>query len=423
MNDAISIVPVDGPVTGTIRPPGSKSLTNRALLVAALAEGASRLEGMLESVDTRVMIEGLRRLGIGVGWDKAASVATIDGGNGRFPNSAAELDLVNSGTSIRFLTAACAAAGGDYRLDGNPRMRQRPIQDLLDALVALGANARGESGSGCPPVRIGGNGLAGGDVTVAGNVSSQYLSALLMAAPLARDDVRISLAGELVSVPYVEMTLSVMERFGAVVERANDGFCIAPQTYVGTNYAIEPDASAASYFFALAAITGGRVVVEGLTRRAIQGDVAFVDALVRMGCRLEEGADSLTLIGGDLRGITIDMNAISDTAQTLAAVAIFADGPTTIRHIAHVRHKETDRIGALATELRRLGQGVEEFEDGLRIDPRPVAPARVETYDDHRMAMSLALVGLRVPGIVIADPDCTAKTYPAFWDDLARLCQ
>jgi 3-phosphoshikimate 1-carboxyvinyltransferase len=265
------------------------------------------------------------------------------------------------------------------------------------------------------------DGLPGGRAEVAGDTSSQFLSALLLAAPCARGEVDLALAGELVSEPYVEMTLKVMEAFGVRAEKTGRGYRIAPQRYRGTDYAIEPDASAASYFFAAAAVTGGTVTVEGLTRDALQGDVLFVDALERMGCAVEEGPSSITVTGGPLRGIDVDMNAISDTAQTLAAVAVFAEGPTTIRHIAHVRHKETDRIAAVAAELRRLGQEVEEFPDGLTVRPRPVTPAAVQTYDDHRMAMSFALVGLKADGVRIADPGCTAKTYPGFWDDLAAL--
>lgn len=422
MADSLLIRPLKGPLVGSIRPPGSKSLTNRALVVAALARGRSRLSGVLESDDTRVMVESLRRLGVGLEWDRSTCRTEIDGSGGRFPAESAELDLANSGTSIRFLTAACAASSGRFRLDGNARMRERPIEDLIVALRELGGEARCETETGCPPVVVAGEGFRGGTARVAGSISSQYLSALLMAAPLAVEAVSLEVVGELVSVPYVDMTLGVMEAFGVSVDRRESGFRIAPQPYQAADYAIEPDASAASYFFAGAAISGGRVRVEGLTRSALQGDVEFVDALARMGCRVEEDGDSLTVTGAErLRGIDIDMNAISDTAQTLAAVAVFADGPTTIRRIAHVRHKETDRIGAVATELRRLGQEVEEFEDGLTISPRPVQSAEIQTYDDHRMAMSFALVGLRAAGIRIADPGCTAKTYPGFWEDLERL--
>lgn len=420
MQDPLPIKPVSRPLVGSVRPPGSKSLTNRAFVAAALADGVSTLAGVLESDDTRVMIDALDLLGVPVTRDRTLGTAIVGGCGGDWPAKEANLHLGNSGTSIRFLTAACAVGHGIYRLDGVARMRQRPIADLVETLGALGADARCQP-SGCPPVVVRADGLPGGTAKIAGNTSSQYLSAVLLAAPVAQGPVELTLSGDLVSEPYVEMTLKVMESFGVRAERAARGYRIEPQRYRATAYAIEPDASAASYFFAAAAITGGKVTVEGLTRSALQGDVHFVDALERMGCAVTEGADSLTVAGGPLRGIDIDMNAISDTAQTLAAVAVFADGPMTIRHIAHVRHKETDRIAAVATELRRLGQEVEEFGDGLTIRPRPVTPAVVQTYDDHRMAMSFALVGLGAAGVRIADPECTAKTYPGYWEDLARL--
>ena len=422
MRNPLPIEPPDRPVTGSIRPPGSKSLTNRALIAAALADGESTLTGVLDSEDTRVMIDSLRRLGIAVEQDLNERTATVAGCGGAIPEERAELFLENSGTSIRFLTAACALGRGTYRIDGNPRMRQRPIADLVETLRRLGSDVRCEHENGCPPVLVTARGMQGGSASVAGSTSSQYLSALLLAAPRALSAVELTVAGSLVSEPYVDMTIRVMEAFGVQVERTAAGYRIEPQPYLATNYAIEPDASAASYFFAAAAITGGRVTVDGLTRNALQGDVLFVDALERMGCTVAESGDSLSVAGGPLCGIDLDMNAISDTAQTLAAVAVFAEGPTTIRNIAHVRHKETDRIAAVAAELRRLGQQVDEFNDGLTIHPRPVRPAVVETYDDHRMAMSFALVGLKARGVEIADPGCTAKTYPGYWDDLATLC-
>jgi len=421
MLDPLPIPPVSRPVTGSVRPPGSKSLTNRAFITAALADGTSMLTGVLNSEDTRVMREGLRHLGFWVTHDLDQRIAVVQGCGGQIREKEAELFLGNSGTSIRFLTALCAVGEGRYRLNGNARMQQRPIADLVTSLNDLGGNVRCELGNDCPPVIVEAKGLAGGAATVAGGTSSQYLSALLMAAPKARSTVELAIGGELVSEPYIEMTIAVMRAFGVECERTANGYRIAPQFYKATKYAIEPDASAASYFFAAAAITGGRITVEGLTRKALQGDVLFVDALERMGCTIEEGADSLTVVGGPLKGIDIDMNAISDTAQTLAAVAVFAEGPTTIRHIAHVRHKETDRIAAVATELRKLGQQVEEFDDGLTIHPQRVTPAVVDTYDDHRMAMSFSLIGLKAEGIRIANPGCTAKTYPEFWDDLAKL--
>jgi 3-phosphoshikimate 1-carboxyvinyltransferase len=347
MHDVLEVLPVSGPVHGTIRPPGSKSITNRALVTAALARGDSRLTGVLDSQDTRVMLDSLQRLGLALRHDPATAVVTITGCAGRPPVASAELWLENSGTSIRFLTALCCLGQGEYRLDGNARMRERPLGDLIDALNQLGAHTRCQLNNRCPPVQVDAQGLPGGLARVASGISSQYLSALLMAAPGAEREVTLEVAGELVSEPYVDMTIGVMRAFGVDVGRPKPGvYTIAPQTYRGTPYDIEPDASAASYFFALAAVTGGRVTVQGLTHDALQGDVKFVDVLARMGCRVETSAEGITLTGGPLRGIEVDMNAISDTAQTLAAVAPFAVGPTTIRNIPHVRHKETDRIAA-----------------------------------------------------------------------------
>ena len=416
------MTPVAGPVSGSIRPPGSKSLTNRALIVAALASGTSRLTGVLDSQDTRVMVESLRRLGLALDQDVPAGTITIQGCAGRPPATSAELWLENSGTSIRFLTAVCALGQGRFRLDGNARMRERPIQDLVDGLRQLGVAMACEAGTGCPPVVVNGTGLAGGTATVASGTSSQFLSGLLMAAPCAQGPIRLEIGGTLVSEPYVAMTVAVMRAFGVTAERVSGGYQIAPATYRSADYDIEPDASAASYFFGLAAVTGGSVTVEGLTRTALQGDVGFVDALAAMGCLVEWGTNSITVHGRPLRGIDIDMNAISDTAQTLACVAPFAVGPTRIRRVAHMRHKETDRVAAVATELRKAGQTVEEHEDGLTIHPAPLRPAVIDTYDDHRMAMSFALLGLRAEGITIAHPECTAKTYPNYFDDLDRLC-
>jgi len=424
MIEALAIQPVDRPVSGTIRPPGSKSLTNRALVVAALAEGTSRLTGVLDSRDTQVMIDSLRRLGIAINHSSSDCTVEVTGCSGRLLVNAADLWLENSGTSIRFLTAVCALGHGRFRLDGNARMRERPIGDLLASLREFGISVASELGTHCPPVVLTGTGLSGGTTTVNAGVSSQFLSAILMAAPCATSPVEIRLAGEMVSEPYVEMTLEVMSQFGVTVDRNEPGrYCIAPQPYRGREYDIEPDASAASYFFAAAAVTGGEVTVEGLSASALQGDVHFVEALERMGCDVTWNPNSITVRGRPLRGVDIDMNAISDTAQTLACVAPFAAGPTRIRNVAHMRHKETDRVGAVVTELVRLGLNVEEHPDGMTIHPGPLRPGTVATYDDHRMAMSFSLLGLRVPGIVIADPGCTSKTYPRFFDDLDRLCR
>lgn len=421
MTESISIS-TSGPLDGSIRPPGSKSITNRALVCAALAEGQSTLRGALDSEDTRVMIEALHKLGIEVRVDHAAETLTVQGCGGQPPAREADLFVANSGTTIRFLTAMLAAARGCYRLDGIERMRQRPIGDLLEALAQLGARCRSERGNGCPPVAMEADGLRGGKVSIRGEISSQYLSGLLMAAPYAQREVEIAVEGLLVSQPYVHMTLGVMRSFGVDTPPSDlTRFTIPTKKYRGTDYAIEPDASAASYFWGAAAVTGGRVKVEGLTRNALQGDVAFVDCLAKMGCKVTDEPNGIVVRGGKLRGIEVNMNAISDTVQTLGAVALFAEGPTTITDVGHIRHKETDRIGDLARELRKLGAAVEEYADGLRIIPGPLRPAAIDTYNDHRMAMSLALAGLRIPGVVINNPKCTEKTYPRFFDDLRRI--
>jgi len=419
----LEIEPFAKPASGSIRPPGSKSITNRALVCAALASGTSELTGALVSDDTRVMIDALNALGIPVRGEVDGTRLFVDGCGGVIPVGAAELFVGNSGTTMRFLTAMLAAGKGRFTLDGVPRMRQRPIRDLLDTLKQLGCHATSAAENGCPPVVLEADGLPGGQATIRGDVSSQFLSGLLMAAPYARSPIHLSISGELVSQPYVRMTLAVMKAFGVEVSGGDlSNFEIAaPRIYKARSYAIEPDASAASYFWAAAAITGGKVTVEGLNQHSLQGDVAFCDCLRQMGCEVRSDGDATTVIGRPLHGIDVNMNAISDTVQTLAAVAPFAEGPTTIRGVGHIRHKETDRIGALATELRKLGQTVEETDDGLRIIPGPIRAAQIDTYDDHRMAMSLALVGLRAPGVIINDPGCTAKTYPNYFQDIETL--
>ena len=438
MTDPLAIPVCPHPIVGSIRPPGSKSITNRALVCAALAKGESLLTGVLDSQDTRVMAAGLAALGIGVVTDWPRGEIRVTGAGGAVPASEAVIDCAASGTTIRFLSAVCAIGHGMYRLDGTPRMRKRPIGDLLEALQALGVDATAESPGGCPPVVIRSQGIQGGTASVRGNTSSQFASGLAMVAPCTPRGMQITFAGRLVSLPYLEMTRRVMKSFGAeCIPDGDRGWQIPASGYLGRTYAIEPDASAASYFLAAAAITGGSVRVEGLSRRSMQGDVGFADALARMGCTVawNDGPDeSITVTGRAVRGIDIDMNAISDTVPTLAVVALFADGPTTIRNVAHIRDKETDRIGDLACEIRRLGGMVAEHADGLTITPghqqgggrgATVAgglhAATVHTYDDHRMAMSLALVGLRVPGVCVADPACVGKTFPEYWDRLAAI--
>ncbi len=404
--------------------PGSKSLTNRALVVAALSEGTSELSGALDSDDTQVMLRALETLGVSLEHDQRTAKIRINGvGGAGFPVDSAQLDLGNSGTSLRFLAAAVASGKGVYTLEGNARMHQRPIADLLIALNRLGADAKSNLGNGCPPITIRAVGLQGGWADVRSDASSQFLSGLLMALPLAKDLTTVEVQGKLVSKPYVEMTLSVMEAFGVrISNRDYRRFNINPASYKGRAYQIEPDASAASYFWASAAVSGGSVAVLNLGPKSIQGDIAFVDVLEHMGCRVERTRNSIAVHGSDLVGVDVDMNAISDTVMTLAVVALFAKGVTRIRNVAHIRHKETDRIAALACELRKFGATVDEFPDGLLINPpEKVLPAEIATYDDHRMAMSTALAGLKVSGVVVQDPGCVSKTYPAFWEDFAKL--
>lgn len=412
-------------------PPGSKSITNRALLLAALADGASVLTGALDAEDSRVMLDALRALGVDAEFDPQTRTARVVGTGGVFPNKEADVWVGNSGTTARFLAAALAfAEEGVYRLDGKPRMRERPIGDLLDALQALGRDVKSALGNNCPPLEIRGVPLGGAprEITIAANVSSQFLSGLLMAAPLAKQELEIAVDGALASRPYVEMTLAVMRAFG--VDVAADSACerfsnFQAGTYRGREYAIEPDASAASYFFALPAILGGCMTVRNLSRASLQGDVRFVDCLEKMGCSVEWSRNAITVSRAPsepLRGIDVDMNNIPDVAQTLAVAALFADSPTVIRNVANMRVKETDRLAALCAELRKLGADVEERPDGLTVDPtkRPLQGASIATYDDHRMAMSFALAGLRIPGVVIENPECVAKTYPNFFDDLEK---
>ncbi len=414
-------------IRGRVRPPGSKSITNRALVCAALADGDSTLSGTLDSEDTRVMIDGLKQLGIDVKSHDRGTRLTVHGAGGQIPALEADLFCANSGTTIRFLTALATLGHGSFRLDGIERMRQRPIGDLLAAINQLGAHGSSENDDNCPPVVVHANGLPGGTAKVRGDISSQYLSGVLMAAAVASDRVELVIDGPLVSQPYVLMTIEVMKSFGVHVEAAEglQRFQIdAPQLYRACEYVIEPDASAASYFWAAAAICGGEVTVEGLSTSSLQGDVAFVECLEKMGCEVRRNPDSITVIGRRIRGIDVDMNAISDTVQTLAVVAMFAEGPTRIRRVGHIRHKETNRIGAVATELQKLGANVSEHDDGLTIEPASVTTlksATIETYHDHRMAMSFALAGLRIPGVRIANPKCVEKTYPSFFEDLAAL--
>lgn len=425
MSSIRHIRPLSAPPDACIDLPGSKSITNRALLLAALCEQQVTVAHALDSEDTQVMQESLRRLGFRVE-QQGRDTLVLQGEGGRIPAPQAELWVANAGTAARFLTAMVALGRGTYRLDGTPRMRQRPIQPLLDALNRLGAEAVSEQGTGCPPVVVQGRGLRGGEVAVRGDLSSQFLSALLMVAPYAQGEVILRVEGELVSAPFVQMTLQMMRQFG--VQARGEAGCItvpAPQRYHlpgDALYRVEPDATAASYFFAAAAITGGRVCVRGLNRDSLQGDVRFVDLLEQMGCRvrwLPEGIEVTSV--GDLHGVDVNMSDISDTFITLAVVAPFADSLTRIRGVEHARYQESDRVSAVVTELRRLGVDVEEHPDGLTVYPSTPHGGTVQTYKDHRIAMAFSLVGLRVPGVAIADPECVRKTFPHFFETLQEL--
>ncbi len=415
----LAVAPIAAP-DATVRIPGSKSLTNRALVCSALAAGTSRLVGWLESDDTAAMIDGLARLGVTV--EPEGADLLVNGVGGEFAIPLHPIDCRASGTTMRFLAACAALVRGRVVLDGVARMRERPIQDLADALGSLGVSVR--TVAGCPPVTIQGGRLPGGRVAIDASKSSQFLSALLMVAPLAEGEVEI-VATQITSRPYVDATLSVMNAFGISVELlGSDTFRIpGGQRYRKRTYAIEPDATAATYFFGAAAITGGRIRVDGLSPASAQADVRFVEVLERMGCGVERGPNWISVRGPRyLHGVDVDLNALPDSAQTLAVIALFARGRTTIRNVPNLRFKETDRMAALETELRKLGANVETTATDLLIDPPSrVTPARISTYDDHRMAMSFAVAGLAVEGIVIENPDCVRKTFPGFFDELRRL--
>jgi 3-phosphoshikimate 1-carboxyvinyltransferase len=419
--ESLPLVPVRRPIDADIVLPGSKSITNRVLIVAALANGESVLEHALFSDDTRYMQESLASLGIEITADGLRERFVVQGRGGTIPASQASLFVGNSGTSARFLTALVALGNGTYVIDGVERMRQRPIAPLLSALNDFGVDAKSEFNNGCPPIIVSSRGLPGGETRMAGDTSSQYFTALLMVAPVTNQGMTITVEGDLVSKPYLDMTIATMRNFGVEVTHENYARFIVPggQKYSARAYPIEPDASAASYFFALAAVTGGRIRVNNLGCQSVQGDLDFVDVLEQMGCIVDRDANSIEVAGpGRLSGVDVDMNAISDTMPTLAAIAPLADGPVTIRNVEHVRHKETDRISAVVTELRRLGIDVEERQDGITIQPGTPSRGTVLTYDDHRMAMSFAILGSVSEGIVIDDPGCVAKTFPGFFQHL-----
>lgn len=424
--DAYRLVP-HGPIDAVARVPGSKSMTNRALLAAALADGVSTLAGALVAEDAEVMAGALRALGAGVAADpEDPTRVTVRGVAGRWPVAAADLDLELSGTSLRFLTAAVALGHGRFTLDGNARMRERPIGDLVAALRALGVAVHAAGGDRFPPVTVVADGLAGGRTRVAGDRSSQFLSGLLLAAPAASGPISIEVTGALQSKPFVDVTLAVMRAFG--VEVARDGyrrFDVHPATYRPADLAVEGDATAAGYAWGLAVLAGGQMRVANVGADAVQGDKALLDVLARMGAEVawHAGASELRMApGARLRGGTFDLNDLPDQAQTLAVIALAAEDPVRIVNVGNLRLKETDRLHALAVELRKFGARVDEADDELTVVPPQRVPDAIEvnTYGDHRMAMAFALAGARWPGVRVRDPGCVAKTYPGFFGDLAR---
>ncbi len=406
-----------GPVDATVSIPGSKSITNRALVCAALAGSPSVIDGWLDADDTRAMIAALETLGVAVGVGQNLAV----GSDGPRPH-VVSIDARQSGTTSRFLLPVLALDGAPRRISGDEQLQVRPMGEAFEALRALGARVDEEGVPGFLPAVVEGP-LRGGEVALAGDVSSQFLSGLLLAAPHMPGGLRVWISTALISRPYVDMTVAVMRSFGAsVATESDDTWVVEPVRYDGTEYLVEPDASAASYAWGAAVVTGGAVTVPGLHRGSLQGDVAFVDVLERMGARVRWDDDAITVAAGDsLRGVDVDMSQLSDTVPTLAAIAALADGPTTIRNVGFIRHKETDRIAAAVTELRRCGVDAVATDDGLVIAPGPISPAVIETYDDHRMAMGFSLLGLAADGIQIAEPGCVAKTFPGYWDLLHRL--
>ena len=422
-SSSLQIVPINHPLSATVRVPGSKSLTNRALLIAALANGNTRITNALFSDDSKYFAKALKTLGFDVQLDEANSEMVLTGLGGRIPSNKAELFIGNAGTAARFLSAFLTLGNGKFVLDGDSRMRERPIGDLIDAFHQLGVEL--EATNNCPPVEIFAKGLPGGKTKIAGNISSQFLSALLMVAPYAKSPIEIEVTTELNSKPYVDMTIEIMKDFGVQVERKNyERFVIKPSSFFALSPClIESDASAASYFFAAPAICGGTVCVENISRNSKQGDIAFLDILQQMGCVLREDSNSIEVTGArSLKGVDVDMRDIPDTAQTLAAIAPFASAPTRIGGIASARLKETDRVHATCTELTRLGIRVEEHEDGMTIYPcDKIQPATIQTYNDHRMAMAFSLIGLRFDGVIIENPSCVSKTFPDYFEVLDGL--
>lgn len=422
--DKLTLSPIQK-ISGSVVLPGSKSLSNRILLLSMLAEGKTEIQNLLDSDDVRRMVEGLETLGIQLEENRAENFITVSGTSGIIPVKEATLMLGNAGTAIRPLTAAMTLGHGRFVLDGVQRMRERPIIDLINGLSQLGANLRCINGTDCPPVEVIAEGLPGGITRLSGAISSQYLTAILLAAPYADKEVQIEITDKLVSVPYVEMTLRLMQSFGVSVNHENFRlFHIPRQTYRSPgNIFVEGDASSASYFLAGAAITKGSVTVKGCGTDSLQGDARFAEVLEKMGAKVEWEPQQVKLTGNSLNGIDVDMNQMPDAAMTLAVAALFASGPTAIRNIYNWRVKETERLQAVSTELRKLGAEVEEGYDYLVIQPpEQIRKAEIDTYDDHRMAMAFSLAACGSSPVTINNPGCVSKTFPDYFEVLNGLC-
>ncbi len=418
------VIPLNHPIDAEITVPGSKSITNRAMLIAAIAQGRSVIEGALLSDDTRYMAAALRTLGFIVEIDEGARRITVGGQGGMMPARGAELDVGGAGTVMRFLIAMLTLGEGRFRLDGNQRMRQRPIGPLLDAMERLGARIYSERDNNCPPVIVDASRsrFNGGEVSIDARMSSQYASAMLMPAPLWPQGIKLKVIGDTAR-PFIDMTLRVMESWGAQSSVEGDQITVpGGQWYRAQRYYVEPDASSASYFAAAAALVGGRMRIAGLARNSAQGDTAFLGVLERMGAQVTWLEDGIEVVGnGNLSGVDVAMNAMPDMVATLAAIAPFASSPTKITGVGFIRHHESDRLRALASELGRLGANVRETQDGLEIEPSEIHGAAIDTYDDHRIAMAFAIAGLKLPGVMINHPDCVTKTFPDFFERLVSL--
>lgn len=420
---------------GAVNVPGSKSQTQRFLIIGSLAKGKTIIANPSVCDDTIALLKALELLGVTVEQGESSYLSggkywTLEGLDGRIPAWGGEYNLEGSGAGLRFFTSLTALGRGTFYIDGNDQNRKRPCDHLLDTLQRLGVSAYSEKSNGCPPIIIEGKGIRGGTSPVKGVVSSQFLSSILMVAPYARKEIDLNIEGQQVSMPYILLTAETMRTFGVHVKNHNNRKFFVPndERYIGQSVTVESDVSSASYFWAAAAITGGRVRVKNISRHSLQGDIKFLDHLESMGSRVVSGEDNdgtpyIEVIGGRLKGVEVSMRDTSDIAPTLAIVALFADGKTIIKDVPHLKYKESDRLTAIANELRDLGAEIEETEDSIAITPNveKYRPTEFQTYNDHRLVMSLSLVGLRVPGTRVRNPNCVAKSFPDFFAQLESL--